>query len=338
MRLWLPFLLFLAACAHHRPRSGDPVVDLLAARHVDGALLTAEVRDEAGALAALKDPHARILNAPEAQALRDDLAGLPGPGLGLPELLGVDVGPAPGTVAVIVPQPDSPAARAGLAPGDLLIAIDGQPLSDLPFSEVLKLLRIPPGRSIALALQHEGSPRAVTLSPVPLRAVQAVEGLPQGDTLTLRLTRFSDSSATAVQALLTELKPARVIVDLRGNPGGGLEAALTIAAALSGPGAVAQVTLREGEEPLEARGPRLFQGPLEVWVDGGTASAAELLALALADRGAVLKGTKTYGRCLAFALEELPDGRSLFFTFGRMHAREAQPWCATGLSPSARVP
>jgi carboxyl-terminal processing protease len=241
-------------------------------------------------------------------------------------------------VVVIDPQPDSPAARAGLAPGDLLLAIDGQSVSGLPFAEVLKLLRLPPGRSIAIELQHGGAARAVTLAPQTLKAVQPVEAIPQGDTLTLKLTRFSEAGAAAVQALLTELKPARVIVDLRGNPGGGLEPALSIAAALSGPGAVAQVTLRDGEEALEAAGARLFEGPLEVWVDGGTASAAELLALALEGRGAVLKGSKTFGRCLAFALEELPDGRSLFFTFGRMHARGAKPWCATGLTPSAPVP
>jgi carboxyl-terminal processing protease len=324
-------------------RPGDDGAAVLAQRHVDADRLG--TLQSSGptlnvAMSRINDPWTRVLNAQESKALLDDLNYKTPVGIGLPELLGVDLDVRGYAVQVVDPLPKSPAERAGLKTGDILETIDGQATLGRPWKEVIASLRVPQGRTVELGVRNrqEGL-HPIKLTSEPLSPPVLVEGQATGNSsATIRLRGFTDPTAQEVAALLDSLQPSEVELDLRDNPGGSVTSMLAVAGLFVGPKAVLGMRVTKGgEETLKATGEQRFTGPLTVRVNEGSASAAEALAVGLrTNKRATIVGRKTFGKCLVHDVVPMSDGRALLLTIGRLHAPGQRPWCSEGVAPDTQ--
>ena len=278
------------------------------------------------------DPYSRYVAPAPATAERDRLDGAGG-GIGA-SLIETGRGLELGDIA-----PDGPAADAGLATGERLLRVDDTDVRGLSGNAAVALLDGPVGSTVTLRIRAEG--RVLTV-PLVREAVppETVFGTSADGLLLLRITGFARDTAEELSALLDaglRDRPRGLIIDLRGNRGGFLQQAVT-ASALFLDNGVATVT--EGRYPQSnhvwsVQGGDVTHGtPLVVLVDGRTASAAEILASALADhRRAAVVGSSTLGKGLVQTLLPLPDGGELFVTWSRVLAPLGWPLQGLGVLP-----
>ncbi len=281
------------------------------------------------------DPYSRYLTPEEARGARARRVGQAG--------LGLRLAAARRGVVVAALAPDSPAARAGLHPGDRVLAIDGIARATLDLNAAAALLDGPAETEVLLRLQRGNRRMEVNLlrSLVPPDSVQSER---HDGALWLRVLAFSSATDSQLaEALVAAFgtrapPPAGVVLDLRGNRGGLLGQAVSVAGAFL-PGGV--VALTGGRHPgsnrtYQAVGPDLAEGaPLVVLVDGRTASAAEIVAAALADRGrGVVVGSASMGKGLIQAVVPLPNGGELLVTWSRVLAPRGWPLQGLGVLPA----
>ena len=341
----------------------DPTAGILAlslaALH-EAAWRASPVLRKAGARAMLKsgfeelfnhlDPYSRYLAPEEAATARGRRIGQVG--------LGLRLAAGRGEVVVLTTiLPEGPAAAAGLRPGDRLVAVDGVAVSARELGAAAALLEGPVGEPVALSLRRAGRPLQVRLlrSLIPPESLQAEW---RDDILWLRLDGFSNTTDRRLAAALETLRgPGRaqeraqergqgraqggvqgVVLDLRGNRGGLLSQAVAVAGAFLPGGVVAETA---GRHPDAARtylasAVDLAAGlPLVVLVDGRTASAAEIVAAALGDRGrAVVVGSATMGKGLIQAVVPLPNGGELLVSWARVLAPRGWPIQGLGVLPA----
>jgi carboxyl-terminal processing protease len=244
------------------------------------------------------DPYSRYLDARAHDNLRGDSSSSFG-GLGL------EVQPSEGAVRVVAPMPDSPAARAGLAPGDLIVRVDDKPLAGLPLAEAIERMRGQPGTPVSITIQRAGTPREFTVSLTrdTIRR-QLLRWSMEGEVLVLRLAGFSSAAAATLAQAIADAtalsQPGAVVLDLRGNPGGLMREAVSVADAFLREGEI--VSLR-GSTPARQRAwqadaDELLAGlPMVVLIDGRSASASELVADALQHNGrATVMGQRSFGK------------------------------------------
>jgi len=321
-------------------KPGDDAARALQQRHVDAdrlGVLLSSAPTLNSVMAKLGDPWTRIMSLAETKAFMDDVNYKTAAGLGLPELLAIDLDVRGYVVQVVDPLPGSPAERAGLKTGDIVETIDGRPAEGRPWKEIMAALRVPEGQTVDLGVRNrqEGL-HSVKVKSEPLAPPVLVEGSASGpSTASIRLRGFTDRTAEEVAGLLDSLKPAELELDLRDNPGGSVTAMLAVAGLFVGAQPVLAMRAANGaEEKLTGKGEQRFTGPLTVRVNEGSASAAEALAVGLryAKRASIV-GRKTFGKCLVHDVVSLNDGRSLLMTIGRMHVPGQRPWCAEGVSP-----
>jgi carboxyl-terminal processing protease len=280
------------------------------------------------------DPYSRYVPPAEAGEDRAKRAGRAGLGL----VLGLR-GPLIEVRSVIR---DSPAAIAGIRTGDIVAAIDGQRTQDQDPSTIGALLSGPEGSVVTLSWRgRDGRTRDAQLvrAMVPPETVFAQRFR---DILVLRITSFSNSTAShialSVQDALAEPHPVDgIVLDLRENRGGLLRQAVTAADAFLPAGLV---TTTVGRDPDSMNVWRSTEGelaenvPLIILVDGRTASAAEIMAAALADRGrAVVVGSSTVGKGMVQTIDPLPDGGELFITWSQTLAPRGWPIQGIGVLP-----
>ena len=246
-----------------------------------------------------------------------------------------------GTVLIATIRPGSPAAEAGLRIGDRVLEADGVALSAQDLAAAAALLEGPGGTEVALRVERGRRRFTVLLlrSTVPPETLHTQR---RDDILWLQLDGFSNATDVRLtEALLDAFRgnvPRGVVLDLRGNRGGLLGQAVAVASAFLGEGVVA---LTGGRHPDAARsyvstGPDLARGvPLVVLVDGRTASAAEIVAAALSDRGrGVVVGSATTGKGLIQAVVPLPNGGELLVTWSRVLAPRGWPIQGLGVLPA----
>lgn len=338
--LTLVSMAALGCAASRRP--GDDGARVLRERHVDAdrlGTLWSSSPTLTLAMTKIADPWTRILTAAEAKAFADDVSYKTAAGIGLPELLAVDLDVRGYAVQIVDPLPGSPAERAGLKTGDILETIDGKPNEGRPWKEIIAALRVAEGQTVDLGVRNrqEGL-HSVKVNSEPLVAPVLVEGQATGaSTASIQVRGFTDRTPQEVAGLLESLGPAELELDLRNNPGGSVTSMLAVAGLFLGAQPVLAMRGANGsEEQLKSAGEQRFTGPLTVRVNEGSASAAEALALALryAKRASIV-GRKTFGKCLVHDLVQLSDGRALLMTIGRMHAIGQRPWCAEGVAPDS---
>lgn len=280
------------------------------------------------------DPYSRYAPPAEAQAARLRRAGEGG--------IGVQVALRGAGFVIESVTPDGPGARAGLRAGDRLLAIDGQGIQGDDRDSVAAALAGVEGSEIVATVRgRDGRARdvAMTRALVPPRTVF---GERRADLLVVRIAGFtSDTGARLSQALAAGLAgprgPRGVVIDLRGNRGGLLRQAVAAAETLVARGVVSETA---GRDPAAAHrfvadGRDLSGGlPVVVMVDGRSASAAEILAAALADqRRAVVVGSATLGKGLVQTIAPLPDGGELLISWSRVLAPLGWPIQGLGVLP-----
>jgi carboxyl-terminal processing protease len=237
--------------------------------------------------------------------------------------LGIYISVEEGLVVVIAPIEDTPAWKAGILPGDVVLRIDGKDYAFANSTDAVDALKGEPGSKITLLLQHpeaEGPPREVTLTREVIQ-VTSVKGTrlldPESKVGYLRLTAFNSGTVDefrAAAATLQGLGARALILDLRGNPGGYLHAATEVADAFLDRGQrIVETRARDPEDvqTIEASPGRLLDVPVALLVDGGSASASEILGGALADNGvATIVGQRSFGKGSVQSLIAVLGGRA----------------------------
>jgi len=280
------------------------------------------------------DPYSRYVGPVEANEDRAYRAGQAGAGLQL-----IQRGAA---TVVLSAVSDGPGARAGIRPGDMILAVDGQSAQGKDAHQVANWIDGPEGTNVTVVWRgHDGRQRTIELERemVPPETVysQRLDGM-----LVIQVTAFNRSTAAhlavAIQEGLADAHPPDgIVLDLRDNPGGILRQAVEAADTLLTDGVV---VITAGRDPDATRIWRSKGGelaeyvPVVVLVDGRTASAAEILGAALADRGrAVVVGSSTLGKGLVQTIAPLPDGGELFVTWSRVLAPRGWPIQGLGVLP-----
>lgn len=292
------------------------------------------------ALATL-DPYSRYLDPRSQSNERSDSSGRFG-GLGL------EVEASQGAVRVVAPIADSPAARAGMQAGDLILRVDDQPLAGVPLADAIARMRGLPGTQVSLTIRRAGLPNEITvaLTRDTIRR-QMLRSSMEGDVLVLKVGSFSGPVTAAVQQAIKEATatatPRGVILDLRGNPGGLLREAVTTADIFLKEGEI--VSLR-GRTPSNQRSWRadeteLLAGvPMVVMIDRRSASAAELVAAALQDNGrATVFGERSFGKGTVQSTFSLPEeGKgALKLTTAYYHGPSGRSVQKTGVAPDVEI-
>jgi carboxyl-terminal processing protease len=236
----------------------------------------------------------------------------------------------------------SPAAQAEVRPGEMLLAIDGQSLAGADMSAALALMAGPEATPVTLTLRvPQRAPRSITLIRT-LITPPTVFAQRQGDLLIIRIAGFARDTAEALAREITRPQPPGhpalgLVIDLRGNRGGLLRQAVASVETLVTHGLIATTAGRDPQarRVYEADGADLAHGlPVVVLVDGHSASAAEVMAAALADqRRAVVVGSATLGKGLVQTILPLPDGGALSLTWSRILAPLGWPLQALGVLP-----
>jgi carboxyl-terminal processing protease len=280
------------------------------------------------------DPYSRYIPPAEAGEDRARRAGRAG--------LGLTLGQRGTLIEVRSVTRDSPAAIAGIRPNDIVAAIDGQRTQNQDPSTIAALMAGPEGSAVTLTWRgRDGRTRDVQL----MRAMvppETVFSQRFRDILVLRITSFSNSTAShialSVQDALAEPHPVDgIVLDLRENRGGLLRQAVTAADAFLPAGLVTTTIGRDPDSMNvwhSTEGELAENVPLIILVDGRTASAAEIMAAALADRGrAVVVGSSTVGKGMVQTIDPLPDGGELFVTWSQTLAPLGWPIQGLGVLP-----
>ncbi|HME23228.1 MAG TPA: S41 family peptidase [Acetobacteraceae bacterium] len=280
------------------------------------------------------DPYSRYVAPRDAGEDRERRVGQAGAGLRLAR--------RGSAIAVVEAIADGPGALAGIRPGDIIVSVDGRSTQGKDPATVMSWIAGPEETRLTIAWRgRDGRQRSAELE----RAVvppETVFALRSGEALVIQVTAFNYSTdshlAQAIeQGLAGPHPPEGIALDLRGNRGGLLRQAVTVADTLLPAGVVA---ITAGRDPEATRVWRSTSGelaediPIVVMVDGRTASAAEILAAALADRGrGVVIGSSTLGKGLVQTIAPLPDGGELYVTWSRVLAPLGWPIQGLGVLP-----
>ena len=300
----------------------------------------------AGMVQSFGDPYTFFVEPEPRELERDQLAGKFG-GIGATLELS-DAG------WVLHPLPEQPAARAGLLDGDVLIAVDGAPITGTMSSDaVIALVRGEPGTTVELRVRRATPNEAarelaftVTRAEIetPSMEWRLLDDSPQtADVGYIRHTLFSERSADEMRRAVEELQAAgahRFVWDLRGNPGGLLNIAVELADMWLDDGVILTEEKADGTRKVFSATPGQAAGtaPLVVIVDGGSASASEIVAGALRDHGrAQLVGSKTYGKGSVQLIHELADRSSLHVTTAQWFTPDGTQISGQGLAPDIAV-
>ncbi len=286
------------------------------------------------------DPYSAYLDRREYEELRRGAAGsYPG--------IGIEVSAEGDGIKVVRSLADSPAARAGIRGGDVILQIDNEPVGS-NVNAALEQMRGPPGSLVRLTLRRAESAELVSVALERAKVeVHSVSGeMLESGFAYVRIASFSETTRKDFDKILRELSssgPLRgVVLDVRHNPGGVLEAAVEVADALLDSGNIVSATGRTAEANfrMNASQGQLLEGvPLVLLINGASASAAEILAGALKDNGrARLVGRRTYGKGVVQSVLPLADGRALKLTTSRYVTPAGISINETGIEPDVLIP
>lgn len=299
----------------------------------DKALLENAIR---GMLTGL-DPHSTYLDKEAFQELRVGTSGEFGG-------LGIVVGMEDGFVKVISPIDDTPADRAGIKAGDLIIRLDKKPVKGMSLDDAVKLMRGKPGTEIELLVVREGAekPLPFTLTRDKIRVKSTKSRTLEKGYGYLRVTQFQERSAADLKAAIKELKKENedlkgIVLDLRNNPGGLLDSAVEISDMFLTKGKIVSVKGRDSDsnQIYSATPDDMLNGaPIVVLVNGGSASASEIVAGALQDqKRAIVIGSKTFGKGSVQTVVPLGNNTAIKLTTARYYTPSGRSIQATGIDP-----
>lgn len=289
------------------------------------------------------DPHSSYLPPEDFDDMRTQTRGSFGG-------LGIEVTQEDGFIKVVTPMDDTPADMAGVEPGDLITHVDGEPLLGLTLAEAVDMMRGPVGSEIIVTIAREGVAEPFDLSIIrDTIRLQAVRVRSEGDTVILRLTTFNEQTYPNLRDRLAEAikemggidELGGVVLDLRNNPGGLLTQAVSVSDAFLEQGEIVSTRGRaEGEgDRFNAQSGDLIDGkPLVVLINGGSASASEIVAGALQDhRRAIVVGTRSFGKGSVQTVMPLRGDGAIRLTTSRYYTPSGRSIQALGVSPDIVV-
>ncbi len=346
-------LLLNPAMAQNRPANADGVLPLEEVRIFtevlnrirsayvepidDKTLLENAVK---GMLAGI-DPHSTYLDEKDFDQLQESTSGEFGG-------LGIEVSTEDGYIKVIAPMDDSPAARAGIQAGDLIIKLGDTPARDVNLNDTVGIMRGEPGTPIRLTIMREGvaQPFEVTV----IREIITVRSVRHRDLEPgygyIRIAQFASNTArevkSAIEKLHDEHKPLKgLVLDLRNNPGGVLQSSVGVVDAFMSEGLIVYTDGRVDNAKMrfEATPGDASQGvPLVVLINGGSASASEIVAGALQDHGrAVIMGTPSFGKGSVQTVLPLTNDRAIKLTTALYYTPNGRSIQAEGIEPDIIV-
>ncbi len=295
-----------------------------------------------GMLAAL-DPHSSYMDAKEYGEMQVQTKGEFGG-------LGMQVTMENSLVKVISPIDDTPAAKAGIQSGDLILAIDDAPVTDMTLSEAVDKLRGPVGTQVKLTMRRQGvQPFEMKLTRGDIKVDPVKSRVADGDIGYVRITSFSERTDSAVQQAIKAIKAqsggklAGIVLDLRNNPGGLLDQAIAVSNDFLDKGEIVSI---KGRLPKDNRSYQalpdhdLARGlPVVVLINGGSASASEIVSGALQDqKRATIIGTRTFGKASVQTIIPLGQGNgALRLTTARYYTPSGHSLQAQGVAPDIEV-
>jgi carboxyl-terminal processing protease len=294
-----------------------------------------------GMLSAL-DPHSSYMNAKNFRDMQVQVRGEFGG-------LGIEVTMENGVVKVVSPIDDTPAAHAGLKPGDLVVQIDGEPVQGMSLNDAVERMRGPVGSDIKLTIKREGKdPFDVTMKRAVVKIQSVKEQLEGDDVGYIRITSFNEQADSGVKDAIKDLrakagaKLTGIVLDLRNNPGGLLDQAVAVSNDFLSQGEIVSTRGRHAEDAqrYNAQSPGdLTSGlPMVVLINGGSASASEIVAGALQDHHrAVLLGTRSFGKGSVQTIIQLPGHGAMRLTTARYYTPSGRSIQAKGIEPDITV-
>jgi len=294
----------------------------------------------AGVVASLQDPYSVFLDPELTKKFNDEIDGDF-------EGIGAQIDIKDDRIVVVAALPDTPAAKADLRSGDIILAIDQLDTVNISLDYAVDLIRGEKGTTVTLLIQRTGE---------EVQEIKIIRDTIQIDSVTwemkekngqqiayINITNFSADTATKFNEAINEIllkQPAGIVLDLRNNPGGLLDQSIEIASHFISSGVIVSEQFSNGSKnDYSASGNANLQGfKTVVLVDEGSASASEIVAGALQDYGvARLIGQKTFGKGSVQNLEQLPDGSSLKLTVALWYTPKGRSINETGIEPDEKV-
>ena len=291
-----------------------------------------------GMVAAWGDPYSRFVDPDELKQEEIDIEGEYGG-------LGIYIGSRDGKILVISPIEGTPAHEVGLEPMDEIVKVNDEVVLGWNINDVVKMLRGEPGTNVTVWVRREGHDELLRFDIT--RELIKIESVSQkrltNDIAYIRIKHFTQKTAEEMLSALKvagETKARGLVLDLRNNPGGLLDASVAVADYFLDGGEIVSIRGRvdKANEIFTAKPGTAFDGPMAVLINEGSASASEIVAGALKDRErAVLVGEKSFGKGSVQTLFRLPDGSGLFVTIAKYYTPSGVMIDGVGVDPDIVV-
>jgi carboxyl-terminal processing protease len=316
------------------------VLDRVRSDYVEGVDERKLIEDAINGMLTALDPHSSYMGAKSFRDMQVQTRGEFGG-------LGIEVTMENGFVKVVSPIDETPAARAGLRPGDFIVQIDNDAVLGLTLQEAVEKMRGPVNSNIKLMIRRGGAdPFEVTLTRAVIR-VQSVRSRVEGDLGYVRITSFTEQTETGLRNAIDRIKQQTggklkgVVLDLRNNPGGLLDQAIAVSDTFLDKGEIVSTRGRRNEDAqrFNAKPGDMLGGlPVVVLINGGSASASEIVAGALQDhRRAILLGTKSFGKGSVQTIMPMGNQGAIRLTTARYFTPSGRSIQAQGIDPDIVV-
>ena len=287
------------------------------------------------------DPHSSYLTPEDYKEMQVDTSGkFSG--------IGIEISLDQGRLTCVTPIEDTPADKAGMLAGDLILEIDGESTQDMSLMDAVKLIRGEKGTTVNLLILHKDSNKpqevAIVRGTIPIVSVKS-QSLEDGY-LYLRLTKFHESTTKNMREKIAEYKKNHelkgIVLDLRNNPGGLLGQAVSVSDTFIDEGTIVYIQGKDKanrKDFFAARNPDEVTVPLVVLINAGSASASEIVAGALQDhRRALIVGERSFGKGSVQTIVPMADGSAIKLTTALYYTPKGRSIQAMGIEPDLKIP
>jgi carboxyl-terminal processing protease len=311
--------------------------DVIARNYVEPDKLNADTLNQGaiqGMVDSIKDPYSAYLSPEDYKLTQTDLQGSFS-GIGAQVTLNENNQPV-----IVAPLEGSPAGKAGIMTGDIILAVNGESIQGLSLTEVILKIRGPSGTSVTLTILHEGaeSPVEITLIRAQISS-SSVTSEHRGDIAYIKIISFNENTNKELNDALQSLDldtATGIVLDLRSNPGGIVTTVVDVASHFIKEGIIITLVDNQGKKSSESVNPNgvFTELPIMVLVDQYSASGSEVLSGALQDYNrATIAGTKTLGKGSYDSFFELKDGSAIYLTIGRWLTPNGREIEGQGITP-----